>query len=458
LSENVYLGVVPISKIENELVMESNSEVVEYAVKMQQLDENGFLDKLLEKGKIEPKDLDRIVEVLGSFYLDQKPSEEIAEGGRIERIRDPVLENFDQTEGFVGDLISDYTFRAIQVFNEQFFCRYTPILNHRRTAGRILNCHGDLRLEHIHLTTDDMNIFDCVEFNKRFRYIDIANDVAFTAMDLDFRGRADLSCYFVEQMSEYLEDSGMMPLLDFYKCYRAYVRAKVCSLKSVEPEVTQQQKEKSRSDAIRLYQLALKYAVCGSEPMVIIIMGRIGTGKSTVAGELSLALGCEYLDSDIVRKDLAGVDLTAHPDENTRNELYSDKMTDRTYEELARQSVKQAREFKSCVIDATFGSYKRRLALRNTLKSHRIRYRFIELTASDDAIKRRLFERQDSKNEVSDARLENFEMLNDNYHRPDARELTHHAIINTEQNLQDTMFDILIGTLRMTELKQVEYS
>ena len=52
--------------------------------------------------------------------------------------------------------------------------------------GRIRDCHGDLRAESV-CVTDGLCIFDCIEFNDRFRYGDVAAEVAFLAMDLDAR-------------------------------------------------------------------------------------------------------------------------------------------------------------------------------------------------------------------------------------------------------------------------------
>ena len=59
-------------------------------------------------------------------------------------------------------------------------------IQQRIQQHRIRDCHGDLRLDHVHLTPEATTIFDCIEFNDRFRFIDIANDLAFLAMDFDF--------------------------------------------------------------------------------------------------------------------------------------------------------------------------------------------------------------------------------------------------------------------------------
>ncbi len=121
-------------------------------------------------------------------------------------------------------------FEAIRTYTNDFFRRHATLFAARIRERRIRDCHGDLHLEHIHLGPAGVTIYDCIEFNDRFRYIDVASDAAFLAMDLDFRARPDLARHFAARMAQALRDPGMDALLDFYKCYRACVRGKVESI------------------------------------------------------------------------------------------------------------------------------------------------------------------------------------------------------------------------------------
>ncbi|NOX71358.1 MAG: aminoglycoside phosphotransferase, partial [Candidatus Micrarchaeota archaeon] len=103
-------------------------------------------------------------------------------------------------------------------------------------------------------------IFDAIEFNERFACSDIANDVAFLAMDLDFRGFSDLSDYFVRTFSERSGDAKIIKLMDFYKCYRAYVRGKVISFKLNDTSVPKEEKVEARTEAGKYFALARTYA------------------------------------------------------------------------------------------------------------------------------------------------------------------------------------------------------
>ena len=107
---------------------------------------------------------------------------------------------------------------------------------------RIRDCHGDLHSGNIFIT-DKICIFDAIEFNDRFRYSDVAADVAFLAMDLDFQQRSDLADYFIERYLAYSKDQQLTQLLPFYKCYRAYVRGKVISFRLDDPNIKREEKD-----------------------------------------------------------------------------------------------------------------------------------------------------------------------------------------------------------------------
>lgn len=104
-----------------------------------------------------------------------------------------------------------------------------------------------------------LHLFDCIEFNVRFRCADVAAEVAFLAMDLDHYARPDLASAFVEA---YVGDSGdaeLRVLLDFYRCYRAYVRGKVASLRLAEPNLTMSERQALADEARTYFVLAHSY-------------------------------------------------------------------------------------------------------------------------------------------------------------------------------------------------------
>ena len=62
----------------------------------------------------------------------------------------------------------------------------------------------------------------------------------------DYRGRRDLSRYLTQRMADALRDQGILELMDFYKCYRAFVRGKVDSLQGAGARLREGSDQQSR--------------------------------------------------------------------------------------------------------------------------------------------------------------------------------------------------------------------
>ena len=204
------------------------------------------------------------------------------------------------------------------------------------------------------------------------------------------------------------------------------------------------EKKKSRLHARRFFRLALRYAVCGSKPTVLIVMGRIASGKSTLAHALGRELDCEVISSDRVRKELAGVPLYKRDEESARR-LYSEAMTKETYKMLFQCAASQLDVDGSVILDATFGRSQHRDELSRLLDSKGATYRFIEARAPDEALKRRLEQREGATHEISDARLENFETLTQSYEAPSEVQTDHCFQVATGRPATMTIEETLKG-------------
>jgi hypothetical protein len=108
--------------------------------------------------------------------------------------------------------------------------------------------------------TPEIYIFDGIVFNKRFPCSDVIAEISFMAMDLDFHGRKDLAEVFVQEYQRLSNDKDIPELLDFYKCYRAYIRGKINCFTSEDVNLTAKEKEKTINDARKYFQLARSYA------------------------------------------------------------------------------------------------------------------------------------------------------------------------------------------------------
>ena len=259
LSPTIYLGVVTVTQEGNRMILEEKGEPVEYAVKMRQIPEEFLMDKLLEKKQVTPKMIEAVSEKLVKFYFAAETNDLIKSFARPERVKQDTDENFEQTKRYVDVTIPGQMYEAVRDRTDDFFRTREDVFYQRIATDRIRDCHGDLRLEHI-FWGDEISIFDCIEFNERFRYTDVAADIAFLAMDLDYHGRQDLSGHLIRAFVGESGDHGLMEMLEFYKCYRAYVRGKVESFRLDDPHIPEAEKKEALKRAQRYFDLAHCYA------------------------------------------------------------------------------------------------------------------------------------------------------------------------------------------------------
>ena len=259
LCPELYLAVLPITQDGEAIRLNGQGPAIEYCLKMARMPEERMMGAVIGKGELTRALLDGIVELLVPFYQRAEAGAEIAAFGRPEAVAVNVRENFDQTGSFVGGpALSPAQFETISRYALNFLGR-EELFAARMAAGRIRDCHGDLYSANICLAARTY-IYDCIEFNQRFRYCDVASDVAFLAMDLDFHHLPELSDYFITRFSERSSDPGLKTMLDFYKCYRAYVRGKIGLFTAHASEVEPAVKAASLEGARRYFALATRYA------------------------------------------------------------------------------------------------------------------------------------------------------------------------------------------------------
>jgi uncharacterized protein len=259
----IYLAVFPVIAAGSGVKVGGPGRPLDYVLKMVRLPQERMMDEVADRGELTPAHLDRLVGVLAPFY------EKAATGPHIKRYGEPAIitynheENFAPMKALVGDILTPELFTEIRHFARGFLTHQRPLLRKRIKDGRIRDCHGDLHMRNICLA-DGIQVFDCIEFNPRFRYGDVAADVAFLAMDLDFHGLTELARHFVEAFATAAGDEDLLKVLDFYKCYRACVRGKISALAAGEPEIPQEEQEQSRQAARAYFALAGGYARRGA--------------------------------------------------------------------------------------------------------------------------------------------------------------------------------------------------
>ncbi len=259
LCPEIYLDTVQLrTTVEGFSLLGGSGEVVEYGVKMARMPEERMMERVIQRGELSQAHLGAIVDTLVPFYRHAAHGERIVKHGGIEAIRQTVCANFNQTERFVGtESLSEPQFLRIKTYAASVLGRKS-LFERRVEKGWVRECHGDLHSGNICLS-DRVLIFDCIEFSESLRCTDIAADVSFLAMDLDFHNLFDLSDFFVDCFVAASGDDELSEVLDFYKCYRAYVRGKICLLTAEDSGVDGETARRSRENARHYFLLAESY-------------------------------------------------------------------------------------------------------------------------------------------------------------------------------------------------------
>ena len=258
LCPDTYLGVLPVIQDGNTFMLGGTGNIVEYTVKMRYLPQDRMMSVLLPQNAVSIELIKQVSQKLADFHRKAETNDAISAFGSLDSIKTNVDENFNQTEKSIGRTITSAGYNSIKAYAQSFMKNNIALFQQRITGDCIRDCHGDLHAAHI-CFSDGLCIYDCIEFNDRFRYCDVASEIAFLAMDLDHYGRTDLSNDFVKYYVKLSYDNGLLKLLPFYKCYRAYVRGKVESFKLDDPYIPEEEKARVIDVAGKYFKLAESY-------------------------------------------------------------------------------------------------------------------------------------------------------------------------------------------------------
>lgn len=409
LCEDTYIGVVPIVSTNGGVKVDAEGEAIEYAVKMRRLPQEGMMTPLLDRDGVTLDMIHILAERIAAFHSTSERSREIDAIGNLETVMANWRENFEQTESFIGRTITQQHFDEIRGFIDDVAAKLGDLFAARVREGRARDCHGDLRADAVCFKDDGVCIFDGIEFNERFRYSDVAADIAFLAMDLEDHGRSDLSDALMGRYLTSSLDATLPIILPFYKCYRAYVRGKVEGFQLDQPEIDDAQKEQATAAAGRYFDLAHAYATQAASPSLIITIGASGSGKSHLANALAAHLGAAVYSSDVVRKQLLGIDPSERRIEPIDSGIYSPEVTERTYQALIDSAQPWLERGVSVVLDASYLQQTPRLAAVQLARQSNVRFLALECEASETVIRGRLADRGNEDQATSDGRWEVYE-------------------------------------------------
>ena len=437
LSPDIYLEVVPIVKSGGQIHIGGEGEVIEYAVKMKQLPGERTMDSLLIRGQVTEEMLVAVAEKLAAFHNGAETNPEISAYGELDNIMINIEENYTQTEKYLNMTITSHKYDRIKTYNDRFIDANRLLFRKRVDNGRIKDCHGDLHAAHV-CFSNGIYIYDCIEFNDRFRYCDVASEVAFLAMDLDRYQRPDLSHVFIDAYVRFSQDEELFQLLNFYKCYRAYVRGKVESFKLDDPYISE--KEIALTTAQGYFNLAYRYT--REKPLLLITSGLVGTGKTTVAQALGQNMGLTVISSDITRKRLAGIPIAEHRFEQFENDIYSKDFSRKTYDDMFDRAMALLSRGRSVILDASFKKKEDRLRAGRLAEESGADFMVMECVLNEEAVKSRLEQRL-REGSVSDGRWEIFELQKQDFDEVNELPRQNHIILDTSQPVSNIVEKIL---------------
>ncbi len=453
LAPDVYLGVEKITRKDGGYAAGGSGEAVEYAVRMKRLPSASILEEMLKRDAVTRGMIKDVARRVASFHREAQTDEHISGFGSVDIIKKNTNENFAQTAGFVGSAVSERLFTKIRDYTGDFIRANGALFGNRMNEGFIRDCHGDLHCEHVSIT-DGIDIFDCIEFNERFRFSDVVADIAFLSMDLDFHNRNDLTRVLDSEYFSATRDTDGRKLMDFYKCYRAYVRGKVEGFKYLQEEVISTEKYLAFINACHHFYLAGLYAdereagVGRFRPLMIAVRGLTGTGKTAVAKALAEGLCMVHLSSDAVRKELAGVSPKEHRFAGFKEGIYADEFTAKTYRALIEKGVWFLKSGRSVVLDATFSNVKYLYEVKSSVEAlgRDAELYVVECGAKDEAVKGRLLKRAAGEGKegiaVSDADWEIYLRQKESF-EPMPADIRPHLRLSTEGPLEETVKTIV---------------
>jgi aminoglycoside phosphotransferase family enzyme/predicted kinase len=391
----LYLGVVPVSQDGDHFQLGGAGEPVEYAVKMRQFAQDSLCRAMLEQGVLTDTHVLSLAATVARYHAGAATDGHISSFGTPQRLRDGLEQNYRATERFVGGPQTRLQFDETSGFTERFLREREDLLLARVRGGHVRECHGDLHLNNISFWEGSILLFDCVEFSEALRFVDTAYDTAFTAMDLEARGRPDLANLFLNTYAEQTGDWEGFRVLPLYLCRQAYVRAKVSSILAEEVAGDQTASDRAMEEAAVYYRLAWHYA----RPRlgrILLMCGLSGAGKSTVARALAKRVGAIHIRSDAVRKHLAGIPLDARGGA----QIYGEETTRRTYDRLLHLAGTLASEGYAVILDAKFDQAALRAAALNAASRCRLPAHILHCSAQHGVLRERLRSRT---GDVSDA-------------------------------------------------------
>ena len=348
----LYVEVCPVTLQAGRARIGGGGEIIEHAVKMKQFAREDELYRLLDDGRIAPGELRDFGVALGRIHAGLPVAGPGDVWGEPERTSDVLLANLRESADALAGL---HQREAVADLESEMRARLNaarPLMSARKAAGMVRECHGDLHSSNIVRVDGHLVAFDCLEFEPSFRWIDVAEEIAFLFADLRAGGRM---AHAYEFLSGYLEETGdyqACRLLPLYAAHRMLVRAKVVALAAAEAGDGAERARLSERSIRHLQQARLE--LTSRRPLLVLMSGLSGSGKTWLARQLAPRLEAVHLRSDLERKRMAGLPPQSRSGSVIGAGLYAPQVSAQVYERLASSAADILAGGLDVVVDATF--------------------------------------------------------------------------------------------------------
>lgn len=384
--------------------------VLDYLVKMRQFNPNHVLGKMLKHDcPLSENLLEKLADNLSAFHHVAEKVALDTELGTPKTQLQPMLDNLPTLfKHFKQQGETHLKLIALENWTLTQFEQWQAFITQRRNEGFVRACHGDLHLDNIAIIDEAPLIFDGIEFNEHFRWIDCISDLAFLLIDMEFKNQKSASDKILSLYLSKTLDYNALYLLNFYRVYRTLVRAKITALRSEQLPLNSPQHQQVLQTAKRYIEQAYRYLSCNEKPKCILMQGVSGSGKSFLANSLleKTALNAIIISSDRIRKSLFGIASTHRVTDQEKSALYSASMNKKTYAALQNYAEVALKSGFNVIIDATFLLRKHRQPFYELAEQQGAKPYLLSINSSNSFAEQAIEKRQTSNNNPSDANYE----------------------------------------------------
>lgn len=234
LATHTYLGVVPLVLTRaGTLAVNEQGTVVEWLVKMRRLPESRKLTALAAGHRLTDAQVTAFIRKLSRFH-ERTPACRFEPGAYAERLRDRL--EFWHRELVRCRLGWSEPLPGLVAAQLNYLDVHRELLESRQREARVRAVHGDLRPEHVFFPEDEEpQIIDCLEFDADLRQLDVAEELAYFAMECCHAGLPRVAARCVSDYHKRQPGSlGPRHLMDFYASLAATIRAGLMGWRALE--------------------------------------------------------------------------------------------------------------------------------------------------------------------------------------------------------------------------------